>query len=201
MTLSQEILILVGDTNTFSKIQEYISKYPSAKILSLNFISHSVLSAKKIPHEIAENILNDQDYLKINNLTKYAVKNWYGSDNLKHYLDFSGINLGSLMEMELHHYFLPLYTNALLIKYILSKFNPKMIITSTNIDNFIIQSCKQHHVECITLEKEFKSKLVFDNLNIKINLYKFPISLKISRKTYSYIKNFLEKITYIFLGL
>ena len=201
MNNSSDIIILVGNITNFSKIQEYFLKYPTAKVFSLNFLSHTALSTKRISHEIGENFLTEEDYLKINNLTKNATTNWYTNNEIKNYLEFSGINLGSLIEMELHHYFLPVYTNAILIKYIVSKINPKLVITTTDIDKYVKQLCDEHNIECFSLEKQQQHSLVFDNLNIKINLGKYPISLKISRKTYSYIKNKFEKIAYLFLGL
>ncbi len=198
---TSDIIILVGDASNFSKIQEYFLKYPTAKVFSLNLLSHTILSTKQISHEIGENFLKEDDYLEINNLTKNAATNWYAHNEIKNYLEFSGINLGSLIEMELHHYFLPLYTNAILIKYIISKINPKLVITTTNIDKYVKQLCDEQNIECFFFEKQQQHSLVLDTLNIKINLGKYPISLKISRKTYSYIKNKFEKIIYLFFGL
>ena len=51
---SSNILILVADTTNFSELKNYFLKYPSAKIFSLNFLSHDILSNHKINHKVAE---------------------------------------------------------------------------------------------------------------------------------------------------
>lgn len=200
MNDSSDVLILVGDVTNFLKLEELILKYPSAKIFSLNFLSHTILSKKQIVHKIGESFLTDEDFLEIDNLTKNASTNWYRNDIIKNHLDFLDINIGNLIEMELHHYFLPIYTNILIVKHIFSKINFRLVISSSNIDNYIKQSCEQEKIDFISIEKQSKSSLIFDTLNIKLNFFKFPISLKISRKTYSNIKNASEKIIHLFLG-
>jgi len=200
MSDSSNEIILVGDTTNFLKLKEYFLKYPSAKIYSLNLSSHTMLSEKQISHEIGENFLTDKDFLEIDNLTKNASTNWYKNEAIKNHLEFLDINMGNLIEMELHHYFLPLYTNILTIRRIFSKINSRLVVSSSDIDDYVKQFCEQEKLDFISIEKQQKSSLVFDHLNIKLNFYKFPISLKISRKTYSKIKNGSEKIIHYFLG-
>ena len=110
--------ILVGDISNFDKIENYISKFPNAQIFTLNFKSHLKLSQQKIPHIISENFLQDQDYDKIDLLSKNASINWYKHDKIKKFLKFEEINLGNLLEQEFHQYILPFFTNAFTIEYI-----------------------------------------------------------------------------------
>ena len=197
---SSNILILVGDTTNFSELKNYFLKYPSAKIFSLNFLSHDILSNHKINHKVAEDFLTDKDYLKINNLTKNAAANWYKHDSIKHKLKFLEINLGSLIELELYHYFLPIYTNVILFESIMSKINPSIIVSSTFIDDYVKHTCSNKNILCLLVDKKSERSLVFDKIHIKINLFKFPISIEISKKTFLFIKNKIEKLIYFFLG-
>jgi hypothetical protein len=197
---SSNILILVADTTNFSELKNYFLKYPSAKIFSLNFLSHDILSNHKINHKVAEDFLTDKDYLKIDNLTKNATTNWYKHDSIKNKLKFLEINLGSLMQLELYHYFLPIYTNVVLFESIISKINPSLIVSATFIDDYIEHTCFDKNISYVLVDKKSERSLVFDEINIKINLFKFPISIKISKKIFLFIKNKFEKLIYFFLG-
>lgn len=192
--------ILVGNTTDFSKIKSYISKYPDAEIFSLNFKSHEKLSKEKISHEIAENFLNDEDYIQINDMAKNTSINWYKNNEIEPFLMFDDINLGNLLEMEFFQYFLPIFTNAIVIEYIIKNNNFDQIISATEINPFVEQICSNNKIKCQVIDKKQKSSLVLDNLNIKINLGKIPFSFKISRKQFLFVKYQFEKILFYFLG-
>lgn len=201
MTNFLNVAILVGETSNFDKIKNYIHKFPNAQIFTLDFKSHLKLSQQKIPHIVAENFLEDQDYNKIDILSKNASINWYKHDKIKNFLKFKEINLGNLFESEFHQYILPFFTNALTVEHIIINNNFKKIISITEINPFIEEICKNNNIEFISIHKKENSSLVLDKLNIKINLGKIPISLNISRKQYFFFKNHLEKILFYFLGL
>jgi hypothetical protein len=201
MTNFSNVAILVGDITNVDKIKNYISKFPNAQIFTLNFKSHLKLSEQKIPHIISENFLQDQDYDKIDLLSKNASINWYKHDKIKKFLKFEEINLGNLLEQEFHQYILPFFTNAFTIEYIVINNNFKKIISITEINPFVEEICKNNNIEFIQIDKKQNSSLVLDKLNIKINLGKMPISLNISRKQYLFFKKHLEKILFSFLGL
>ena len=55
--------------------------------------------------------------------------------------------MGNLIEMELHHYFLPLYTNILTIRRIFSKINSRLVISSSDIDDYVKQFCEQEKLD------------------------------------------------------
>ncbi len=201
MTNLSNVAILVGDISNFDKIEYYVSKYPNAQIFSLNFKSHLKLSEHKLPHTMAENFLNNENYIKIDTLAKNASINWYTNDEIKKFLMFEDINLGNLLEQEFYQYLLPFFTNALIIEHIINNNNFKNIVSITEINPLVQEICKNNDIKYHLINEKQHSALVLDNLNIQINLGKFPVSLKISRKQYLFIKNQFEKITFYFLGL
>ncbi len=201
MTNLSNVAILVGNISNFDKIEYYISKYPNALIFSLNFKSHLKLSEHKLPHTMAENFLSDEDYIEIDTLVKNASINWYTNDDIKKFLIFEDINLGNLLEQEFYQYLLPFFTNAFVIEHIIINNNFKNIISITEINPLVQEICENNDIKYYLINEKQHSALVLDNLNIKINLGKFPVSLKISRKQYLFIKNQFEKITFYFLGL
>lgn len=201
MNQTDNIIILVGDTSNFSSTEEYILKHTTAKVFSLDFLSHKLLTKKKFSHEIGENFLNDDDFLKIDELARHVSINWHQNSEIKNFLEFKGINLGELFETELFQYLLPLFINALTIEHILSILNPKKVISSTSINEFVKQICNDKGIEFVSIEKKQETALVLDNLQIKINLGKYPISVKISRKRYLSLKKLFEKYIILFLGL
>ena len=200
MTNSSNVAILIGDISNFSEIEHYISKFSDAQIFTLNFKSHQKLSKNKLSHEIAENFLKDEDYVKINTIAKNASINWYKNNEIEEFLMFESINLGNLLEIEFFQYLLTFFTNALTIERIIHKSNFKQIIVATEINPFVQQICENNNMDYSMIEKKQQPSLVLDNLNIKTNLGKHPISFKISRKQYSFLKNQFEKIIFHFLG-
>jgi len=201
MTTFSNVAIFVGNINNFEKIEYYVSKFPNAQIFTLNFKSHLKLSQQKICHIVSENFLQDEDYDKIDALSKNSSINWYKHNEIQNFLKFEEINLGNLLESEFYQYFLPLFTNALAIEHIINNNNFKKIISITEINPFVQEICENSNISYLAIHKKYDSSLVLDNLDVKINLGKFPISLKISRKRYLFIKNQLEKIIFYFLGL
>ena len=183
-----DTLIFIENSTDIVKINKNELTSINSKIFSFDIDVHKILEKEKIPHEIAENYLDKYGKLKIFDST-VSNYNWYEripSQNLK----FNGINLlGMLDTAELHQLFIKKLTSFLIIKHIIEKEKPKKIITSINFSK-IITSINKIKIEIY--ENKLINSLAWDNIEIKFNIGKLPISFQLSRTFYAKLKQIFE---------
>ena len=194
-------IIIVNNIDNVSQLNKIILQYPNSKIFSLNYFTHNKLFKNSIEHEIGDNYLTSIDKKIIDNQTIDTASNWYLNQNFKNFLMFDGINLASLIEMELFDYFSKVYKTALSIIRIIENKNPTTLIDMTDYGDLIQQICNAEKIDCIQIHDIKHTSTYFDKINIKHNIGSLPISITISKNNYKKIKNFVEKITKQFLKL
>lgn len=187
--MNDTIFLIEGNTDIL-KIKNDIARYDKSKLFTLDYVSHKLLAENNIKHEIAENYLTNEDRQNIDDYSIHAAITWYEHVAVKELLTFEGINLGSLIEMELLHYFVNMFGTAFMIKKIIQKEYPKQIISYTSFHDYIKLIAK--NVEVISYDFHQSSLSQFNKINIKYNLGSHPISFTVSRNTFLKIKKILE---------
>ena len=195
------IIIIVNNIENTSKINEIVLEYPNSKIFSLNYFTHKKLDENSIEHEIGENYLTDLDKNNIDEQTVETTSNWHVHQNFKNYFMFDGINLPSLIEMELFDYISKIYKTTLTIIRVIEKEKPTTLIDMTDFGDLIQQLCNQKKIDYVKITDIQQASTYFDKINIKYNIGSIPFSITISKNNYKKIKNFVEKITKQFLKL
>ena len=201
MEKMNKTIIIVNNLNNVSKLQEIILQYPDSKIFSLNYFTHNKLIKNFIEHEIGDNHLTNIDKNIIDTQTIETTSNWYLNNNFTNSLMFDGINLASLIEMELFDYFSKVYKNALTIIRIIEKEKPTTLVDMTDYGDLIQNLCNQKKIDYIQIPDIIHTSTYFDKINIKSNVGPLPLSVTVSKINYQKIKNFGEKITKQFLKL
>ena len=194
-------IIIVNNIDNVSKIQEIILQYPNSKIFSLNYFTHNKLIKNFIEHEVGDNYLTNIDKNIIDTQTIETTSNWYLNQNFKKSLMFDGINLASLIEMELFDYFSKVYKTVLTIIRIIEKEKPTNLVDMTDYGDLLQSFCNQKKIDYIQIHDIRQASTYFDKINIKYNIGSLPLSITISKSNYKKIKNFVEKITKQFLKL
>ena len=192
------ILLVDNFDENFSNI--YYDTLKNFEIYSINYNTHKQLLKKNIPHKIAEKFLDLNDRKGIDELAINATINWYQIKSFEKYLIYDSINLGSLLEQELFQYFVSIYNKSIISKKIIEILNPEKVGCYTEINDFIQEICKNKNIELIVYEKPKSQSLAFDQINIKYNLFNFPLSFKISRKQFLSLKNIFEKFLFSFFN-
>ncbi len=187
-----DTIFLIENVSTES-LETQIKKYEQHKIFCLSYSSHKNLKQIGIQHEIGEYSLTDKDKKIIDQMTLDTTTNWYKHEKLQNYLLFKDINLGSLIELELLHYFLSLYRNAITIMRIIEIEKPSRIITSSYLNDFVKQLCREKSITVFEITEIQQPELYGDKINIKFNFGKKPISFHISRNTFLKLRKFLQK--------
>ena len=122
-------ILLIGDASDFEVIPDKIIEDTSIKKFSLDFDVHNLLEDKKIEHEIAENLLSEDERSKIFN-QMLEFRRWH-SKQIPNNLEFENVNLLKLFDThEFSTYLMPILINFVLIKKIIDKEKPKKIIST-----------------------------------------------------------------------
>ena len=195
----KKTIFLISNFNDISKINNIISENSNCIIYSLNYQTHKLLSKNKIQNFIAESILTQSDRESIDQKSFNATISWYQNNFLKKYLMFNELNLGSLLELELIQYFGNIFKEAMILTRIIEKEKPNKIISSTFLNKFVEKLGKTMDIEVITIFDSIQlPKLYHDEINIKFNFGKIPISFTISPNSFNFIKKLTEKLINFF---
>ena len=77
-------------------------------IISLDYDGHEILQSKNIEHKISDTYLNTTDLQSIQKLSYKFIK-WFEDKKISKILEYEGINLGFLIQLEFN-YFLVLFS-------------------------------------------------------------------------------------------
>ena len=183
-----ENITFLNHTNLSKKEIHELSK--SSIIYSMNFEVHRYLENLSIKHEIAEDVLNNNDENMIFDKV-VSLYDWYSKNPLSKEMEFYGFNIFEMMDTtELHTFLITKLYNIYIIQKILNVKKPKKIF-STLLENFITEIIDEK-TEFTKIENSVKTNMVWNKIEIKFNLGKTPISFRISRNLYIKLKSIFE---------
>ena len=185
-------LVLIDDLENIYQIEK--SKLSDFKVFSFNIQSHKYLEKLNINHKNAENYLSKSERIQIFDLvTNYH--NWYEKIAELKEFEFNKINLLGLLDtVEFHTYLMNEVINFFTIKKIIETEKPDLIITSLNLSK-IIRILVKNNLKLEIYSKNLSKKLQWDEITVKQNIGRIPISFNLSRSNYSKIKKIWEKTT------
>jgi len=182
---------LIGTISDFSVIPQTVIEDKNIKKFSFDYDIHENLNNKKIEHEIADELLNQNERLQIFD-KMIEFRNWHSKIRSEDY-EIEGVNLLKILDShEFGTFLMSNLINLMLIKKIIKKENPSKIITTNFFSKIVESIIKDTNTKTEFFQNNSKKSLFWDKITIKYNLGKIPISFNISRRTYGKIKNFLE---------
>ncbi len=187
-------IILIENISDFDFIPKNIIENKHFKKFSFNLDVHEFLESKKIEHEIADNLLDENERFQIFD-KMIEFREWHSKIKSDDY-EIEGVNLLKMLDsQEFGSFLIPKLINLITIKRIIEKENPKKIITATSLSKVIKTIIKNQDIEIKLFESSMSKELLFwDTITIKFNMGKIPIKLNISNDTYLKIKTLFEKI-------
>ena len=185
-------LVLIDDLENIYQIEK--SKLSDFKVFSFNIQSHKYLEKLNINHKNAENYLSKSERIQIFDLvTNYH--NWYEKIAELKEFEFNKINLLGLLDtVEFHTYLMNEVINFFTIKKIIETEKPDLIITSLNLSK-IIRILVKNNLKLEIYSKNLSKKLQWDEITVKQNIGRIPISFNLSRSNYSKILNIQWRIS------
>ncbi len=187
------VIFLIQNGTDFTKLENEIKKAPVHTIYSLDYESHKLLEGKKITHKIGEEVLSPTDFDEIDHSSIKYTKHCF--DSCKEILKFEDIFLPELLEHELFSFLSFQTFTAHVILKILENEKASLVIDFTNFGDYIKKITSFKKIKHIHFVITKNTGLYHDNIRISFNLAKIPVNLELSRKTFSRIKNPIQKFT------
>jgi len=180
----------------FTKLDNLFSlSGQSELIITFDFESHKLLLEKNIKHEISDIFLTDYDLSSVqNNSYKYAK--WFENQNFSRLLMYDGINLGESSKIEFHYFLLPFLKKFLEIKNITNQYANSKFLASGILNDIAKQFVKNIDI----IEKSSSESLLYDHVNLSIQIGSHLLKLHIPSKYYNSFKNSIEIIFNVMFG-
>ena len=185
--------IILADNPTEIKNIAIKLREQESKIFSFNVSVHKMLEKEAIPHEIAENYLSADDRSSAYDLT-LNLYDWYNNHPILQNFEFENVNLlGMLDTAEFHQLVINNLIDFLLVKKIIENEKPEKILTTKNLHN-AVKTLIDEKTDVSIYGSDRQYSLPWDQIQIKLNLGRIPISLHIGRKKYLTVVTLIESI-------
>ena len=186
--MTEKLILVEGKDDVEILIKNMTSE---TKIICFDFESHKYLVDQKIKHYQVEEYISNEDELKIDTKALEFTTKWYKHSKLKKEIEYNGINLGNLVEIELIGYFFKHVKRVVGIIKIVEKEKPNEIFASF-LGNFTEVISKDVKINKYKSKKI--SSLFFDSIEIPIRFRDKIILIKMSRKNFHKFKKIISKI-------
>jgi len=178
------------------KVNEEILNFlndPNSEILALDYYSHKQLENLNFKHEILDSKLTESDLKKLNKIILDITTTWYLYKNLKNEILFDDINLGWLLEPELHSSLISILMIFFSLTKIYEELKPKTILVSNSVLKMVTSIFKDSDVISIEDEKSEKQFWNLDFFPIKYNFGPIPITIRMPRNIFFILRKYYEK--------
>lgn len=193
--MTQKIVFL-SDISDFNLIPSDVLLKHDHKIFSFGLDVHEKLESENIDHEIADNLLSEQERIQL--FKKCVVFRSWQSELSTDDFEFKGVNLLKIFDTNEFHSFLILFLiKHVIIKKIIQKEKPIKIIC-TSLLSSTIKNLNTDNIETLFFTNDAEKKFFWDQINIKYILFGKNISFTISKINYLKIKKFIDSVTGFF---
>lgn len=193
-------LVIVEGNNDVKILKNMFISLSEYKIISFDFLAHKSLRELDIEHTIVEDYFSEDDKSKIDNKAIELTTSWYKQKEITKYLEFNGMNLGNILELELLGYFFLHLKRIFGIIRIIEKETPVRIISSF-LGDFVDAMCNEKQIQSIRHGPRIRSGLYYDTIEIPISFVGKVIPLRMSRKNFFALKKIVEILTNLFFNL
>ena len=201
---SSKVLVLLDSTFQYSKAD---IKKDHAKIIAFDVPTHHNLSSLDISHSLSDDYLKRAEREELYDFV-ISMYNWHTNVPESKDLEFDGVNLLSLMSpLEFHEYFLSNLITFFSIKNIIEQEKPHEIFLTGRLSKFLDSFFDKKHITVLNdpnliYDKGGQDKgFTADQIELRFNVFSKPVSMYISKKTYSKLKNIYENTICSFFNL
>ena len=184
-------VFLLESKSDYEKIKK--QKDDNFQIITFNFELHNIFKKKSIQHIISDEFLSQNELLSIQN-NALSLSDWYIENEIKEYISYKGVNLGSLIQGEFINTLVNFLKRFLECSNIIKKYNSDTIFFSSGI---IFEIMKQFSVNVKKISNIHDEKLFFplDSLKIKtsIGIKNYSTEINIPQNIFKKLKKITEK--------
>mgnify|MGYP005629727219 FL=1 len=192
-------VLLIGNVLDIGIIPDDILYDKETKIFSFDLDIHEKLISKKIIHEIADNLLDQEDRMNIfDKLIEFC--SWH-SNLSSNKIKYENVNLLKLLDSnEFLQSISSKVINSILIHKIIENEKPSKILSTTFFSSTLNSIKNKQNFEIKIFETAFHEELMWDKIPIKYNFGKLHFNFNLSKKKYLKIKNFVENTSKLFFN-
>ena len=192
-------VLLIGNVLDIGIIPDDILYDKETKIFSFDLDIHEKLISKKIIHEIADNLLDQEDRMNIfDKLIEFC--SWH-SNLSSNKIKYENVNLLKLFDSnEFLQSISSKVINSILIHKIIENEKPSKILSTTFFSSTLNSIKNKQNFEIKIFETAFHEELMWDKIPIKYNFGKLFFNFNLSKKKYLKIKNFVENTSKLFFN-
>ena len=184
-------VFLLESKSDYEKIKK--QKDDNFQIITFNFELHNIFKKKSIQHIISDEFLSQNELLSIQN-NALTLSDWYIENEIKEYISYKGVNLGSLIQGEFINTLVNFLKRFLECSNIIKKYNSDTIFFSSGI---IFEIMKQFSVNVKKISNVHDEKLFFplDSLKIKtsIGIKNYSTEINVPQNIFKKLKKITEK--------
>ena len=184
-------VFLLESKSDYEKIKR--QKDDNFQIITFNFELHNIFKKKSIQHIISDEFLSQNELLSIQN-NALSLSDWYIENEIKEYISYKGVNLGSLIQGEFINTLVNFLKRFLECSNIIKKYNSDTIFFSSGI---IFEIMKQFSVNVKKISNVHDEKLFFplDSLKIKtsIGIKNYSTEINVPQNIFKKLKKITEK--------
>ena len=190
-------VLLIGNVSDIDIISDEILQDENTKIFSFDLDVHEKLVSKKIIHNMADNLLDQEQRMNIfDKLIEF--RSWHSNLPLNK-IEYENVNLLKLLDSnEFLQSISSKIINSIIIHKIIENEKPSKIFTTTFFSSTIksIQNNKNFTIKIF--DNPFNEELMWDTIPIKYNFGKLHFNFTMSKKKYLKLKNIVEKTLKLF---
>lgn len=190
METPSELIILFSKNSNISEIQKLKQKN-ECTIISLDYEGHEILKSENIEHEISDTYLNSQDLRTIQKLS-YKFAKWFEEEKISKILEYEGINLGLLIQVEFNYFLVQFIKKFFEISKISIKFPEATFFVSKPL--YELTCLFSEKVNIINEKIEPDESFYYDSVRIPIQIGKKTFRIKISKNSYEKLQKVFDKI-------
>ena len=184
--MTNELVLYEGEQD----VKSLTSESKNIKRIAFDFSSHKLLTQNNISHSILENYVSEDEKIIIDNFSIELTSNWHKLEIFKKCLEINDVNIGFMLEFELHPYFFNIVKKFFGILNILKQEKPKKIFCSS-LGNFL-KNLIDEKTQLIIVPSENTDKLFYDSIELQLPYISKIGTINLSRKKFNQIKGVAE---------
>ncbi len=192
-TVSNSI-VLFDSTSKLDDLEKILDE--NLTIISFDYESHELLAKNKIAHEISDSFVSRNELINIQNIC-YGYVKWFENDEFKKLLDYDGINLGLLIQVELNYF---------LVSFVKKFFEVTNIFRQNKLANFFASPILSEFIKSYTNSvtklnsRENTQVFYYDTLKIPLKIGKHDFIVQMSKNQFDMLKKIFDALVSALLG-
>ena len=184
-------VLLIGNVSDIDIISDEILQDEHTKIFSFDLDVHEKLVSKKITHNMADNLLNQEQRMNIfDKLIEF--RSWH-SNLPSNKIKYENVNLLKLFDSnEFLQSISSKIINSIIIHKIIETEKPSKVFVTTFFSSTIKSIPNNKNFTIHIFDNPFNEELMWDSIPIKFNFGKLNFNFNISKKKYLKLKNIIE---------